>query len=149
LPFPSKYFDAIVSINSYSYFGTDDKFLPYIAKFLKPGGTLAITDICLACEINTVKEIPNFLKKDFFYYWQHIHSLEWWRNKWEKSGLVNILKGHHPDKGGLLKKEYMEIAKLKGWDAFSAAIKKDRDNIIGYFYLVAEKNELPPFLEKF
>jgi cyclopropane fatty-acyl-phospholipid synthase-like methyltransferase len=35
LPFPHGFFDVILVTNSYGYFGTDDKFLPYIAQFLK------------------------------------------------------------------------------------------------------------------
>jgi cyclopropane fatty-acyl-phospholipid synthase-like methyltransferase len=37
LPFPEEYFDAIVSVDSYHYFGTDDLYLPYLAPFLPPG----------------------------------------------------------------------------------------------------------------
>ena len=43
----------------------------------------------------------------------------------------------------------LSIAQLKGGDAFSNAFKKDKTNSIEYFYLVAEKNELLPFLEKY
>ena len=35
-------FDAIVSFDAYHYFGTDDLYLGYISKFLKPGGYLGI-----------------------------------------------------------------------------------------------------------
>jgi SAM-dependent methyltransferase len=149
LSFPLKYFDAIVCINAYSYFGTDDKFLPYITAFLKPGGILAITDISVTKEVASVKGIPALLKKDFFYYWQHVHSSKWWKNKFEKSGLVDILKYGHSERSALLKNEYLSIAKIKGWDAFSTAFKNDRNNTIDYFYLVAEKNQLKPFLETY
>ena len=45
LPFAEEYFDAIVVVDSYTYFGTDDKYLPYIARFLKPGGRIAVVDV--------------------------------------------------------------------------------------------------------
>src|SRR6478672_11077385 len=38
LPFPEAYFDVIIVVDSYTYFGTDEKYLPYICRFLKPGG---------------------------------------------------------------------------------------------------------------
>jgi cyclopropane fatty-acyl-phospholipid synthase-like methyltransferase len=41
LPFAEGSFDAIVSFDAYHYFGTDDLYLGYISKFLKPGGHLA------------------------------------------------------------------------------------------------------------
>ncbi len=42
LPFVDGFFDAILCVDSYVYFGTDDHFLNYILKFLAPGGTLAV-----------------------------------------------------------------------------------------------------------
>ena len=38
LPFAPDFFDAIVCIDSFSYFGTDDLYLNYLAQFVKPGG---------------------------------------------------------------------------------------------------------------
>src|SRR5262245_55979408 len=38
LPFAPEFFDAIVCIDSFYYFGTDDLYLNYVAQFLKPGG---------------------------------------------------------------------------------------------------------------
>ncbi len=52
LPFPPDFFDAIVAVDSYMYFGTDERFTPYISQFLKPGGIIGIVDICFSKEIN-------------------------------------------------------------------------------------------------
>jgi cyclopropane fatty-acyl-phospholipid synthase-like methyltransferase len=40
LPFARGYFDAIVSIDSYHYYGTDVRYLSYLAQFVKPGGVI-------------------------------------------------------------------------------------------------------------
>ncbi len=42
LPFAADFFDAIVSVDSYFYFGTDDHYLNYLARFVKPSGAIAI-----------------------------------------------------------------------------------------------------------
>src|SRR5262245_13397475 len=42
LPFAPEFFDAIVSIDSYFYYGTDDHYLNYLARFVKPGGQIGI-----------------------------------------------------------------------------------------------------------
>src|SRR5262245_15402905 len=42
LPFATEFFDAIVSIDSFMYYGTDDLYLSYLARFLKPGGVMGI-----------------------------------------------------------------------------------------------------------
>lgn len=40
LPFPAEFFDAIVSIDSYVYCGTDDLYLGYLAGFVRVGGEI-------------------------------------------------------------------------------------------------------------
>ncbi len=42
LPFAEDFFDALVSIGAYHYFGTDDLYLGYYSRFVKPGGQLGI-----------------------------------------------------------------------------------------------------------
>jgi SAM-dependent methyltransferase len=42
LPFARGYFDAIVSVDSYHYFGTDVRYLSYLAQFVKPGGVIGV-----------------------------------------------------------------------------------------------------------
>jgi len=42
LPFARASFDAIVSIDAYHYFGTDVRYLSYLAQFLQPGGQVGI-----------------------------------------------------------------------------------------------------------
>ena len=40
LPFPEGFFDAVVSIDAYQYFGTDVLYLGYLSRFVRPGGIL-------------------------------------------------------------------------------------------------------------
>lgn len=42
LPFAEGSFDAIVSIDAYQYFGTNDLYLPTLARLLKPGGRIGV-----------------------------------------------------------------------------------------------------------
>src|SRR5207253_4189165 len=42
LPFAAEFFDAIVSIDSFVYYGTDDLYLNSLARFVKPGGWVGI-----------------------------------------------------------------------------------------------------------
>jgi cyclopropane fatty-acyl-phospholipid synthase-like methyltransferase len=40
LPYAEAFFDAIVCVDSYIYYGTDDLYLQYFAKFVRPGGQI-------------------------------------------------------------------------------------------------------------
>ena len=42
LPFATEFFDSMLSIDSFAYYGTDDLYLNYLLRFLKPGGSLGI-----------------------------------------------------------------------------------------------------------
>src|SRR6266542_2945034 len=51
LPFAAEFFDAIVCIDSFYYYGTDDLYLNYLAQFVKPGGSVGIAGAGLVREI--------------------------------------------------------------------------------------------------
>lgn len=42
LPYAEEFFDAIVCVDAYAYFGTDDLYLNYFHKFVRPGGQIGI-----------------------------------------------------------------------------------------------------------
>src|ERR671917_1068650 len=42
LPFADEFFDALVSLDTYHYFGTDDLYLGYYSRFVRPGGQIGI-----------------------------------------------------------------------------------------------------------
>ena len=95
LPFAEGFFDAIVSFDSYSYYGTDDLYLSYIIRFLKPGGKIGIVVPGLQSEFSGSP--PDHLLKpqsNGKVFWEPdcytFHSAEWWRRHWEKSGRVSV-----------------------------------------------------------
>ena len=61
LPFAAEFFDAIVSIDSFLYYGTDDLYLNYLARFVKPGGPIGIAGAGLMQEIDG--PIPDHLRE--------------------------------------------------------------------------------------
>lgn len=90
LPFASDFFDAIISIDAFPYFGTDDLYLSYLARFVKPEGIIAIA-LCGFVE-DIEDDIPAHLAE-----WlsaepslRMIHSAPWWRKHWERTGIVDI-----------------------------------------------------------
>lgn len=89
LPFAENFFDAIVSIDSYMYYGTDEFYLNYLARFVKPGGPIGIAQAGIREEFGI--NIPTQLQD----WWaaerpQGMHSAEWWRHHWACSGVLDI-----------------------------------------------------------
>lgn len=88
LPFAAEFFDAIVSIDSFFYYGTDDLYLNYVARFVKPGGPIGIAGAGLMREIDG--PLPDHLRA----WWEpsmwFLHSAGWWRRHWGRTGIVDI-----------------------------------------------------------
>jgi SAM-dependent methyltransferase len=91
LPFAREYFDAIVSIDSFPYYGTDDLYLGNVLRFLKPGGTIGIAGAGLMKEFG--ESVPEPLRD----WWipqtpdiNLLHSAAWWKQHWAKSGVLDV-----------------------------------------------------------
>lgn len=90
LPFEYGQFDAIVGVDSYHYFGTDDLYIGYITRFLAPGGQLAIVVPSVRRELRDLGGIPQFLRAGIGWETLSFHTADWWRFHWEQSGLVEV-----------------------------------------------------------
>jgi len=150
LPFAEEYFDAVIVVDSYTYFGTDEKYLPYIARFVKPDGYIAIVDVCFTKEIETLAEVPKFLKRDYKNYWYFIHSIDWWRKLWEKTGLVQIEAAEELSEADVVREHYIkDFEHEKKPDAFAKAIKLDDQRFITFFKLIGRRTRKTAYLQSY
>lgn len=83
LPFAKDFFDAVVAIDSFLYFGTDDRYLSYLAQLIKPGGFVGVVDIAFTREVRSIEEAPEYLRPQYQKHWSYVHTLEWWVDHWE------------------------------------------------------------------
>ena len=150
LCFPEEYFDAVIVVDSYTYFGTDEKYLPYISRFIKPGGYLAIADVCFTREIDSLRQVPAFLRKDYQHFWYYIHTVGWWRKLWEKTGLMDILTAEELPAAPLIREEYIQdYQHAYHKDPFAKALKKDKDHLITFFRLVGRRTGQAAYLQSY
>ncbi len=88
LPFAEGFFDAILCIDAYIYFGTDDLYLDYIHKFLKPGGRIGMA------VPGFMQELTGPLPEHLLPFWAQEcwtwHTVAWWKNLWARTGLVEV-----------------------------------------------------------
>ena len=88
LPFAADFFDAVVCVDAYPYFGTDDLYLNYLAHFVKPDGPLAVAGVGLVQDVGD--SVPDHLRamwtQDFWIF----HAVDWWRRHWQRTGIVDI-----------------------------------------------------------
>jgi cyclopropane fatty-acyl-phospholipid synthase-like methyltransferase len=88
LRFAGGYFDAIVCLDAYQYFGTDALYLSYLQEFLAPGGVLGLVLLGLAREVDD--RVPDHLAGAWTIEHQAFHSPAWWRDHLNRSGLVTV-----------------------------------------------------------
>jgi len=88
LPYAHEHFDAIVCVDAYIYFGTDDLYLDYLHKFVKPLGQIGIVVPGLMRDLNG--PLPEHLRPFWGQDCWTWHTAEWWRNLWSRTGLVDV-----------------------------------------------------------
>ena len=88
LPFAEGFFDVIISLDAYHYFGTAEMYLESLIRYLKPGGQIGIVVPGVHKEFDS--KIPDRLKPYWEPYLFTHHTPKWWKELWERSEMVNI-----------------------------------------------------------
>ena len=140
LPFAAEFFDAIVSVDSFFYYGTDDLYLSYLARFLKPGGQMGIAGAGLMQEIEG--PVPDHLRE----WWTQdvwcLHSAEWWRRHWERTGIMNIEVADSLADGWHLWLDWLRVVAPDNATEIKA-LEADRGRYFGYARVVGRRSQIP------
>ena len=145
LPFAAEFFDAIVSIDSFFYYGTDDMYLSYLARFVKPGGPVAIAGAAMLREIDGSP--PEHLRE----WWAQdqpwcLHSAAWWRRHWERTGIVDIeLADSMPD-GWQRWLDWLRVIAPENTVEIKS-LEADRGDCFGYVRVVGRRQTRVPLYD--
>jgi SAM-dependent methyltransferase len=140
LPFAAGFFDVVVSIDSFPYYGTDDLYLRYLARFVKPGGKVGIAGAGLIREIDGA--IPEHLQE----WWQAepdlwcLHSAQWWRRHWEQTGIMNVEVADSMPEGWRSWLEWQRATAPHNQQEIKA-VEADRGKNLGYVRAVGRRRE--------
>jgi SAM-dependent methyltransferase len=133
LPFAPKFFDVILCVDAFPYFGTDDLYLSYIARLLKPGGVLGIAGAGFMQEIEG--PVPPHLRE----WWEpgmySLHSVAWWRRHWERSGILDISVADTLEDGWRLWIDWQTVVAPDNATEMRA-VEADKGRYLGYLRLV-------------
>jgi SAM-dependent methyltransferase len=136
LPFAAASFDAIVCIDSFMYFATDDHFPTYLLRFLKPGGQLGLAGASMLQEIDGA--VPEHLAA----WWDpsvwSLHSPAWWRRHWEKTGFVDVVRAEAMPDGWRRWLDWQYVV-CPGNTTELKAVEDDAGRYFGYVRLVARR----------
>ncbi len=139
LPFAAEFFDAVVSIDSFFYYGTDDLYLNDLARFVKPGGPIGIAGAGL------VREFDGPLPEHLRAWWTPdlwcLHSADWWRRHWGRTGIVAVEAADTMPDGW---RRWLDWHRVVAPDnaAEIAAIEADAGRWLGYVRVVGRRGEV-------
>lgn len=136
LPFAPGFFDAIVSIDSFFYYGTDDLYLNSLARYLKPGGTIGIAGAGLMREV--ADDLPEHLRAWWTQDLWCLHSAEWWQRHWRRTGLVDVLVADTMPDGWQRWLDWHHVVAPDNAVEI-AALEADRGRYLGYVRVVARR----------
>lgn len=140
LPFADEFFDAAISLDAYHYFGTDDLYLGYYARFVKPGGHLGLVVPGIAREFSdgVAPHLAPYWEPEFWSF----HSPEWWRRHWERTGPVTVTHADLVPNGWRHWLTWLEVAGAHGYrssEEEAAMVRGDAGRNLGFARLVARK----------
>ena len=144
LPFAPHFFDLVVSIDSYHYFGTDDLYLGYLLGFLRPGGRIGI--VVPALHRPPGAGVPAHLLPYWDWEFCSFHGPRWWRDHWEKTGQVQVEVADTVEDGwrDWLRFDEVTLPSLSGWRRRAAAdsaamLRADAGRHLGFTRMVATR----------
>jgi SAM-dependent methyltransferase len=149
LPFAQGFFDAVVSIDAYQYFGTDQLYLNYLAGFVRPGGRIGIAVPGLATAIGD--RVPAHLlepQRNGKRFWEDecwsFCTVDAWRELWRRSSRVSDVRVVLQPEGWRHWRDFERAIELSGKGHFPSdaeAIERDAGRTLGFVRAVATRTE--------
>lgn len=135
LPFAGEYFDLVICIDSFNFFGTDDLYLNYLARFLPDQATFAFVSAGLLQEMGT--QVPIHLERLWSQDYWTLHTAEWWHRHVDKTGLFEVSHTAEMPDGWRLWKEWAKATESALW--YRRALEADEGRYLGYVGLVSKR----------
>ena len=150
LPFAKGFFDAVVSVDAFTYFGTDALYLDYLSGFVRPGGTIAVVVPGLMQSFDEPPEHLTRKQASGKPFWQDdcwcFQTPAWWRTHWHHSSKVeNVEVDVLPD-GWRHWRDFERALELSGKGIFPSdaeALEADLGRYIGLIRAIARRTEAP------
>jgi SAM-dependent methyltransferase len=138
LPFAPEFFDVVVCVDSFPYFGTDDLYLNYLAHLVKPAGQLGIVGAGLVREVEGA--VPAHLRGVWTQDFWALHSAPWLRRHWERTGIMDVeLADTMPDGWRFWLDWQHAVAPDNATEI--KALEADRGSYLGYVRVVGRRRK--------
>jgi SAM-dependent methyltransferase len=150
LPFAAGFFDAVVSIDAYQYFGTDELYLDHLAGFVRPGGALGVVVPGLMRPFDgPVPEHLTAPQANGQPFWEDacrsFKTADFWRDLWSRSTRVADVRADVLPDGWRHWRDFERATEIAGTGIFSSAaeaIDNDGGRYLGFVRAVARRTDV-------
>jgi cyclopropane fatty-acyl-phospholipid synthase-like methyltransferase len=149
LPFAQGFFDAILSVDAFQYFGTDELYVDYLSRFVRPGGTIGAVVVGLTKELGS--DPPACLtepQKNGKVFWEpscrSFKTQEFWRGLWSRSPMVADVAVEEQREGWRHWRDFERALETAGKGIFPSdaeALERDRGETLCFLRLTAHRTE--------
>ena len=146
LPYAGEFFDAIICVDAYIYFGTDDLYLDYLHRFLKIGGQIGIV------VPGFMRELDGPLPEHLHPFWAQEcwtwHPPAWWDAHWRRTGLVDIEVVDVLPDGHALWRRWYQARRAAGdtresLESDIRVLEEDAGRYMGFIRAIARRKQMP------
>lgn len=139
LPYADGFFDAVVSIDAYHYFGTEKDYLDkHCAGLIKPGGQIGIVVPGLSTELK-MGEPPKGMEEFWSEELNTFHCSDWWKTHWDKSQYVEVEYSENMTDGKKIWYESIWQQGEHGSDFDRKFLEADKNDMMTMIMMVGKK----------
>ncbi len=149
LPFARGFFDAVVSVDAYQYFGTDILYLDYLSRFVASGGAIGVVCVGLAQETDGVPEHLARPQSNGKVFWEDscwsFKTRDWWREHWRRTDRVTNVRADTLPDGWRHWRDFEQAVALSGRGTFPSdaeALDLDSGRYLALHRLTAQRTAL-------
>ncbi len=149
LPFSKDFFDAVISVDAYHYFGTDELYMGYLSRFVRPGGAIGVVAPGLMRPFDD--SIPEHLTRaqtNGKPFWEDecvcFLTAPRWQGLWERSNRVEVVVADEMPDGWRHWRDFEVELERMGKNRFPSvaeALDEDRGRYIGFVRVVGIRKQ--------
>lgn len=153
LPFPAGFFDAVVSVDAYTYFGTDELYLSYLSNFVRPDGLIGVAMPGLVQPIDGA--VPRHLaepQSNGKAFWEDdcwcLRTADWWEALWGRSRKVAKVSAELLPDGWQHWRDFERALEITGQSVFPSdaeAIEADAGRYLGFVRITAQRTAVTSY----
>lgn len=147
LPFAEGFFDAVVSVDAYQYFGTDELYLGYLSRFVRQDGEIGVVVPGFMQEITEVPLHLSVPQSNGKVFWEDgcwsFKTAEWYARLWKRCNMVHDVRTDTLAEGWRHWRDFERAIEAAGKNIFPSdaeALDADGGRFIGFVRALARRS---------